>query len=197
MGEVLSNRIEFPPESCGVMAVKTRTAGRAMSAGSAKARRVSIRGVILNPLCACRRDGRAPTILKAALVLLLWPAALTAPSVLGTLRGRITDGSGAPVAKALVALIPAQGKARLATSDANGEYAIGDIEPGFYTIWATEGNISRFDRANLGVMHGQIETIDITLGAGPRRQSPGLSSRPGPPLEFAALRGLENARWKL
>jgi Carboxypeptidase regulatory-like domain len=128
------------------------------------------------------------TLLKAGLWVLLMPAGLSAPGVMGTLRGRITDGSGAPVVKALIAVISAHGKLRLATSDAKGEYAVRDIEPGLYTIWATEGNVSRFDRANLGSRHGQVETIDITLAAGSGQRRGNLPLLVQPPTEFAFLR---------
>jgi Carboxypeptidase regulatory-like domain len=142
-----------------------------MTPANAEVRKLSPRGMLV----------------KAGLLVLLMPVGLSAPEVMGTLRGRITDGSGAPVVKALIAVISAHGKVRLATSNARGDYAVSDIEPGLYTIWVTEGNVSRFDRANLGSTHGQVETIDITLAVGSGRRRRNLPLLVQPPTELAFL----------
>jgi hypothetical protein len=126
-------------------------------------------------------------ILKAWLLIFLLPAALSAPSVKGTLRGRVIDGKDAPVAKAIIAVISTQGRVKLAASNAQGEYAICGLDPGQYTIWAARGNFHLFDKAHLEISHGEVEIINISL-ADPPGQHPRLLPAPGRiPMELAAL----------
>lgn len=103
------------------------------------------------------------------LLIFVFPAGLSAPSVMGTLRGRVTDRRDRPVAKALIALISAEGRVTLGTSNAQGEYAIHDLSPGRYAIWAAQNSRSLFDRSGLEINHGEIEEIDISLAPGPGR----------------------------
>jgi Carboxypeptidase regulatory-like domain len=109
-------------------------------------------------------------MLKAGMAILVLPFGLCAPAVMGTLHGRITDGSGVPLAKVLIAVISAQGRVKLGTSDARGQYAIHDLDPGTYTLWAEQESLSVLERAHLGIRRGQVEPIDIKLSAS--RQPP-------------------------
>src|SRR3954470_6157898 len=49
----------------------------------------------------------------------------------GTVRGRIADSTGAPVAQALIVLAPGSMRA---TSRENGDYAISRVPSGSYTV---------------------------------------------------------------
>jgi hypothetical protein len=126
-------------------------------------------------------------LLKAGLLMLLWPVGLSAPEVLCVLCGRITDGSGAPVAKAIVALISAQGKVKVRQSNARGEYVIRDIAPGLYTIWTAEGDLSRFEKTRLEAIHGQVQSVDITLVPSAHIRPQGLPALPNPQMELTHL----------
>jgi hypothetical protein len=108
-------------------------------------------------------------MLKAGLAMLLLPVGLSAPAVMGTLRGRITDGSGAPVAKAFIAVISAQGRVKLGASNAKGEYAICDLEPGLYTLWAKQESSPMLESAHLGITRGQVQPVDIKLSKSGQR----------------------------
>jgi hypothetical protein len=105
----------------------------------------------------------AGMMLKAGLAILLLPVGLSAPAVMGTLRGRITDNAGVPVAKALIAVISSRGAVKVGTSNAQGEYAIHDLDPGRYTLWAAQRSLSLFESAQLGIDRGQVEPVDIKL----------------------------------
>jgi Carboxypeptidase regulatory-like domain len=116
-------------------------------------------------------------ILKAGLAMLLLPFGLCAPTVMGTLRGRITDWSGAAVAKALIAVISSNGRIRLGASNAQGLYAIHDLDPGLYTLWATQGTPPLLETAQLGITRGQVEPVDIKLSASRQHSGPSPTSR--------------------
>jgi hypothetical protein len=126
-------------------------------------------------------------ILSVCLPILVLPSVVSAPSVRGALCGRIVDGEDRPVAKAIVAVISAGGKVRLTTSNTQGEYAIRDLDPGRYAMWATQGNVSLFDQSALEIGRGQIETINISLETHSRARPLRLPPEETPPMELALL----------
>src|SRR5947207_13599764 len=77
-----------------------------------------------------RRSPRQPIFFTLSLfALFLTPRATTAQG--GTIRGRIADSTGAAISQAVIVLEP--GGLR-ATSRDNGDYAIGRVPSGTYTI---------------------------------------------------------------
>ena len=125
---------------------------------------------------AVHKLSSAGIMLKAGLAILVLPLGLCAPAVMGTLHGRITDGAGAPLANVLIAVISGQGRVKLGRSDAKGEYAIHDLDPGTYTLWAEQESLSVLERASLGIRRGQVEPIDIKLSTS--RQPPRFAPAP-------------------
>ena len=98
----------------------------------------------------------------AAFVLIL-SAALHARTVPGSLRGKVTDGSGTAVSGAVVAAITEQGQVKVGITDAQGDYTIGNLFPGRYTIWAGGNGFSLYENTSLGVRGGRAQTLDICL----------------------------------
>jgi hypothetical protein len=125
-------------------------------------------------------------MLTAGLVVCLLPVGLSAPAVMGTLHGRITDSSGAPVAKAVIAIISSQGRVKLGASNTRGDYAIHNLNPGLYTVWAAQGDLSLLESAHLGITRGQVEAVDIEL-SNSRRPPRGLPVSRNSRMELAAL----------
>lgn len=115
--------------------------------------------------------GHGRPMLNASIFVLILSAALQARSAPGSLRGRVTDGSGTAVSGAIVAAITELGQVKFGVTDTQGDYAIGNLSPGRYTIWAGESGFSFYENTSLGVRAGRAQTLDICL-----RQSLGGSS---------------------
>jgi len=117
-------------------------------------------------------------MMRASTFILILSAVLQARSVPGSLRGRVTDGSGAAVSGVVVAAITEQGRVKVGITDPQGDYAIGDLSPGRYTIWAGGNGFSLYENTSLGVTAGPAQTLDICL-------RPSLRGPIAPPLEIA------------
>ena len=62
----------------------------------------------------------------------------------GTLRGQVTDPSGAVVANATVAVLVSGGPTHSATTNKTGGYEIGNLPPGQYTVTANAQGFAVF-----------------------------------------------------
>jgi Carboxypeptidase regulatory-like domain len=102
-------------------------------------------------------------MLNASTFILILSAALQARSVPGSLRGRVTDGSGTAVSGAVVAAITERGQVKVGITDTQGGYTIGNLSPGRYTIWAGVSGFSLYENTSLGVRAGRAQTLDICL----------------------------------
>jgi hypothetical protein len=102
-------------------------------------------------------------MLSASTFILILSATLHARSVPGSLRGKVTDGSGTAVSGAVVAAITEQGQVKVGVTDTQGDYTIGNLSPGRYTIWAGGNGFSVYENAGLGVRSGRAQKLDICL----------------------------------
>ena len=106
------------------------------------------------------------------------PIGLTAPAwaqsqaqslaTTGTLRGQVTDPSGAVVPNATVAIqISGEpgsgGQTHSATTSRTGGYEIGNLAPGKYTVTANAQGFSVFVQNDVGVAAGQVAQFNISL----------------------------------
>ncbi len=102
--------------------------------------------------------------MKATVVVflsLLAQVAVLAQST-GSIRGVVTDPSGAVVPNATVRA-SAAGIAKAAKSDAQGRYAITDLPSNNYQVRAAAKGFINFDKAGVAVGAGQAAAIDIAL----------------------------------
>src|SRR5579875_96281 len=81
----------------------------------------------------------------------------------GTLRGRVTDPSGAVVVGAKVYVAPASGKGIVAVTNHEGEYEVRGLTPGIYTVEAGAKGFAVFEKANVEIKAGQVEEVDAPL----------------------------------
>ena len=90
---------------------------------------------------------------------------------LGTVRGRITDPSGAAVPGATVEIV---GKAtettRTTVADAAGAYEFADLNPGTYTIQVNQTGFKKLVRENVQVLVASSTTADLRLEVGSMSQ---------------------------
>ncbi len=81
----------------------------------------------------------------------------------GTLRGQVTDPSGAVVANASVAVLVSGGQTHSATTNRTGGYEIGNLAPGKYTVTANAQGFAVFVQNDVDVAAGQVAQFNIAL----------------------------------
>ncbi len=92
----------------------------------------------------------------------LWCAAASAQATLGSLRGQVTDESGAVIPNTKVtATSPA--KTRSEQSGADGTYVIPGLPTGVYTITATAPGLGQFRNNTVQVNAGGTATLNIQM----------------------------------
>jgi Carboxypeptidase regulatory-like domain len=96
-------------------------------------------------------------ILTPALALCL------APQSGGTLRGQVTDPSGAAVTQVTVIATGAGGETRGAQVGKDGTYQIQGLTPGNYKVSALAKGFAPFEQPNVTVTAGQSQKFDIQL----------------------------------
>ena len=114
-----------------------------------------------------------PSNYTIALIAVLALIAATAPSIhaqnnYGTVRGRVTDDSGALIPDAQVILTNDGTEiARITRSSQTGDFYFTAVEPGTYTIVVTANNFKRTEHNGIIVNLEQTVTIDekLTVGA--------------------------------
>jgi len=105
--------------------------------------------------------------------LLLLPMLLTFVPVLaissaaqtdsGTLRGQVTDPSGAAVAQVTVIVSSPAGQTRAAEVNKDGSYQIQGLTPGTYKVEALAKGFAPFAEPNVTVDAGKVQKLDIGL----------------------------------
>ena len=81
----------------------------------------------------------------------------------GTLKGQVTDPSGAVVPGATVAILQSGGATHSAKTSNNGTYEIGNLPPGAYTVTANAQGFTVFVQNDVQVNAGQVSQFNIAL----------------------------------
>src|ERR1041384_5501085 len=81
----------------------------------------------------------------------------------GMLRGRVTDPSGAVVPQAKVTATGPDGKSVNAASNQQGIFQFRALTPGSYTVTATAKGFAIDTEADVKVIAGQTQELDIAL----------------------------------
>src|SRR5579872_6377693 len=85
----------------------------------------------------------------------------------GRILGTVNDQTGAVVAGATIVVTDVQrGTSRTLTTDASGDYAAPDLQPGQYKIHAEAKGFKIVERVNVGVEVAQDVRVDIVLPPG-------------------------------
>ena len=99
-----------------------------------------------------------------ALLLFFFAATIAvAQSNTGTLRGRVTDPSGAVVVGAQVYITPAGGQPITAVTNREGVFEVRGLAAGKYKIQATANGFALLEKDNVEVKAGQIKEADLEL----------------------------------
>ncbi len=81
----------------------------------------------------------------------------------GTLRGQVSDPSGAVVPNATVAVLQSGGATHSAKTNNSGSYEIGNLPPGSYTVTANAKGFTVFVQNDVQVNAGQVSQFNIPL----------------------------------
>ncbi len=96
---------------------------------------------------------------------------VAAQTASGTLRGRITDPSGAVISNATVAATSAQGKTVTTVTNPQGIYEFKGLPPGDYTVTATGKGFAVDQEEAVKVTAGQVQEFDIALSIAVEKQN--------------------------
>ncbi len=96
-------------------------------------------------------------------VSLFIPVFASAQSAPGTLRGRVTDPSGAVVFQATVTATGPDGKSVTAQTDHQGNFQFNHLAPGSYNVTAVAKGFAVDQEAEVKVIAGQPQDLDIAL----------------------------------
>ncbi len=89
--------------------------------------------------------------------------AARAQSGTGTVRGQVTDPSGASVQNATIQVTGANGQPVTAQSGRDGSYEVKGLAPGTYTVKADAKGFEEFQSPQVQVSAGQIQKVDVPL----------------------------------
>jgi hypothetical protein len=108
------------------------------------------------------------TLVTSALVLSATPVAFSqSQSINGTIRGQITDASGAPVPNVAVTVKNTDnGYTRQLTSDNDGRYIAPNLPIGTYSVSANSSSFAPYTQNGIRIDAGTDSTVDEVLKAG-------------------------------
>ena len=98
------------------------------------------------------------------LVLLLLPIpSVVAQTSTGTLRGRVTDPTGAVIPQAMVTVIESSGQKKTTITSDQGIYELVGLSPGSYSVETTAKGFALSREQNIVISAGQVQQFDIGL----------------------------------
>jgi len=81
----------------------------------------------------------------------------------GSVRGQVTDPSGAVVPGITVTVVDANGAAQQAQTDEEGRYDFQKLAPGTYSLRIQLKGFGDFERPDVIVAAGQVQVVDAQL----------------------------------
>jgi len=95
----------------------------------------------------------------------------------GTLRGQVSDPSGAGVPGANVQAISSSGQVSTGVARADGSYEIRGLTPGVYTLRAQAKGFALFEQQSVQIPAGQGKKLDIALQLAEEKEQVTVSSQ--------------------
>src|ERR1039457_6285094 len=88
-----------------------------------------------------------------------------------TIRGQVTDPAGGSIPGAVVSVNNGHGTSRSATTDVRGEYVLGNLPPGAYTVRASAKGFALAERPDVAVSSGATQTLSFPMSIDSDKQS--------------------------
>jgi hypothetical protein len=106
-------------------------------------------------------------VFTAAMLLACVPGTLLAQFTQGSIVGRVTDPTGAPVSDAVVT-VRNEGTnfVRSIRTEAGGDYRVAGLEAGFYQVTVALPGFKTFEQTRIDVVSGQNKRVDVQLEVG-------------------------------
>jgi len=108
------------------------------------------------------RTGNLAYVLVTLIVVLL-TTALHAQTSSGTLRGRVTDPTGAVIPQATVTASGPNGQKTTAVTDSQGAYELKGLSPGNYTVSTAAKGFAVSTEQNVAISADQVQQFNIAL----------------------------------
>ncbi len=110
------------------------------------------------------------------------PASSSTTTTTGTLRGQVTDPSGAVVANATVAVLVSGGPTHSATTSKAGNFEIANLPPGTYTVTANAQGFAVYIQDGVDVAAGKVVPFNIALDINVKQEKVNVEGE-GPTLD--------------
>jgi hypothetical protein len=101
--------------------------------------------------------------LGLTLLLILSACAVFGQQAAGTLRGQVRDEFGGAIIGATVTVTSTGGAEKTATTNDEGVYTVGSLQPGRYAVRAQAAGFAVYENTEVDVAAGRRETLDIPL----------------------------------
>jgi hypothetical protein len=106
-------------------------------------------------------------LLRLFITFSLFVACATAQVTLSTIRGTVSDQTGAVMANAQIALTEVQtNQLRSVTSNENGDFEIPDLRPGTYRLVATAPGFKNFVADNVVLAGNEVRRVNVAMEIG-------------------------------
>ena len=103
-------------------------------------------------------------IVLAVALCAFWSVGLTvAQQRAGSLKGQVLDELGGAIVGAAVTAIDGRGVEKTAVTNDGGSYTINGLVPGKYTLRAVNAGFAMFETAEVEIVAGKTQQLDITL----------------------------------
>jgi hypothetical protein len=102
-------------------------------------------------------------IVSLLALLLIFLDAVCAQVPVGSLRGQVTDPSGAAVAGASIAVLPTEGTASTATTNRDGIFEVKPLAPGKYTVQVFAPGFAQFSVKDVAIAAGSPMVLNVHL----------------------------------
>ncbi len=109
------------------------------------------------------RTGTLAVVVLAIILLVILTGAGFAQATNGTIRGRVTDPTGAVVPQTAISVTGADGQSITAATKADGTYEVKDLPPGKYTVRAQAKGFTPFEQVDVEVAAGQVRMVDVSF----------------------------------
>ncbi|MBE3134103.1 MAG: carboxypeptidase regulatory-like domain-containing protein, partial [Acidobacteria bacterium] len=136
----------------------------------------------MDSLCFAGGPKRRRAVVRAGLLALALVLALAgataAQSVMGSIRGTVTDASGGVIPKAAVLITDENtGVPRAVETGPRGTFEVPNLKPGTYRIEVTVTSFKKFEQAGVVVSTGSVALVDARLEVGPLGETVTVSAQ--------------------